>query len=200
MRRTVPCRSSTRASWRCSTASSSFTLPPTAPARTASMPCSRSNAAASEASSSGPPLFLPFRQPPGGAAQEIAAPRVSCQEGGPLRRAAMRTPTDRQDRARTSARKGKCMKRNVAKLLMVLSLVMLPLTLAAPSARAGEERREHPRISRAITALQGAIAELQAAPHDFGGHRAEAVEACQAALTQLNRALQYRAANERPGH
>ena len=92
------------------------------------------------------------------------------------------------------------MKRNVAKLLMVLSLVILPLTLAAPSARAGEERREHPRISRAITALQGAIAEMQAAPHDFGGHRAEAVEACQAALTQLKTALQYRAANERPGH
>lgn len=92
------------------------------------------------------------------------------------------------------------MKRNVAKLLMVLSLVVLPLTLAAGSASAGEERREHPRISQAITALQGAVAELQAAPHDFGGHRAEAVEACKGALVQLRRALQYRAANEGPGH
>jgi hypothetical protein len=91
------------------------------------------------------------------------------------------------------------MKRNLAKLLMLLSLVVLPLTLAAPSARAGEERREHPRISRAITDLQGAIAELQAAPHDFGGHRDEAVEACKGALFQLKRALQYRAAHERPG-
>jgi hypothetical protein len=91
------------------------------------------------------------------------------------------------------------MKRNLAKLLMVLSLVMLPLTLAAPSARAGEERREHPRISHAITALQAAIAELQAAPHDFGGHRVEAVEACKAALGQLRTALQYRAAKEGPG-
>jgi hypothetical protein len=92
------------------------------------------------------------------------------------------------------------MKRNVAKLLMIFTLVALPLTIAAPSARAGEERREHPRISRAITALQGAIAELQAAPHDFGGHRAEAVEACKNAVAQLQRALQYRAANEGPGH
>lgn len=91
------------------------------------------------------------------------------------------------------------MKRNVAKLLMVLSLLALPLTVAAPSARAGEERREHPRISRAITALQGAIAELQAAPHDFGGHRDEAVEACKAAVVQLNRALAFRANHERPG-
>ncbi|HYL04585.1 MAG TPA: hypothetical protein VE075_00995 [Thermoanaerobaculia bacterium] len=92
------------------------------------------------------------------------------------------------------------MKRNAAKLLLVLGLLVLPLTAAAPNARAGEERREHPRISRAITALQSAIAELQAAPHDFGGHRAEAVEACKAAVVQLNRALQYRAANEGPGH
>jgi len=91
------------------------------------------------------------------------------------------------------------MKRTVSKLLMVASLVVLPLTLAAPSARAGEERREHPRISHAITALQDAIAELKAAPHDFGGHRAEAVEACEAALRQLRRALQYRATHEGPG-
>lgn len=91
------------------------------------------------------------------------------------------------------------MKRNVAKLLMILSLAALPLTVAAPSARAGEERREHPRISRAITALQGAIAELQAAPHDFGGHRAEAVEACKAAVAQLDRALHFRATHEGPG-
>jgi hypothetical protein len=92
------------------------------------------------------------------------------------------------------------MKRNVARLLMVLSLVVLPLTVAAPSARAGEERREHPRISRAIAALQGAIAELQAAPHDFGGHRDEAVEACKGAVNQLRLALQYRAGHEGPGH
>jgi hypothetical protein len=91
------------------------------------------------------------------------------------------------------------MKRNVAKLLMVLSLVVLPLTVAASNAGAGEERREHPRISGAITALQGAIAELQAAPHDFGGHRAEAVEACNAAVVQLKRALQFRAGHEGPG-
>lgn len=85
------------------------------------------------------------------------------------------------------------MKRNVAKLLLLASLIMVPLTVAAPSARAGEERREHPRISHAITALQGAIAELQAAPHDFGGHRADAVAACNNAINQLRQALAYRA-------
>jgi hypothetical protein len=91
------------------------------------------------------------------------------------------------------------MQRTVAKLLMVLALMGMSLTAAAPSARAGEERREHPRISRAITALQGAIAELKAAPHDFGGHRAEAVEACERAAAQLRQALAYRAGAERPG-
>jgi hypothetical protein len=90
------------------------------------------------------------------------------------------------------------MKRNVAKLLLLASLIMVPLTVAAPFARAGEERREHPRISRAITALQGAVAELQAAPHDFGGHRADAVAACNNAIEQLRQALAYRASAD--GH
>ncbi len=44
----------------------------------------------------------------------------------------------------------------------------------------------HPRIRAAIKALQEARAELQAAAHDFQGHRVDAIKAIDAALTQLN--------------
>jgi len=92
------------------------------------------------------------------------------------------------------------MRKNTAKLLMVLALLGMSLTTGATTARAGEERREHPRISRAITALQAAIAELRAAPHDFGGHRADAVQACENAVSQLRQALAYRSGAEGHGH
>jgi len=59
------------------------------------------------------------------------------------------------------------------------------------------EAAEHPRIERAIDALQDAIADLQAAPHDFGGHKAQAIESCQRAIRQLKAALAYRAREDR---
>jgi hypothetical protein len=49
----------------------------------------------------------------------------------------------------------------------------------------------HPRIHSAIRELQAAKEELQKAPHDFGGHRADAVQAVDRALEQLRLALQY---------
>lgn len=49
----------------------------------------------------------------------------------------------------------------------------------------------HPRIRSAIHALEGAKAELQKAPHDFGGHRADAVLAVDKAIEQLKLALEY---------
>jgi hypothetical protein len=44
----------------------------------------------------------------------------------------------------------------------------------------------HPRIRAAINALSAAAAELKAAPHDFDGHRVDALKAIDAALMQLN--------------
>jgi hypothetical protein len=55
-----------------------------------------------------------------------------------------------------------------------------------------DDRNErHPEIRQAIRALERAKAHLQAAAHDFGGHRAEALEACDNAIKQLKLALQY---------
>jgi hypothetical protein len=43
----------------------------------------------------------------------------------------------------------------------------------------------------AIRELEAAKVELQKAPHDFGGHRADAVVAVDRAIEQLRLALQY---------
>ncbi len=73
-------------------------------------------------------------------------------------------------------------------------LILLPLTLAY----AGPEMNAHPRIHKAFLALDGAIDELKTAPHDFGGHRAEAVGACERAKEQLRLALAFRAGADHP--
>jgi hypothetical protein len=77
----------------------------------------------------------------------------------------------------------------------VLLLLLLPLTLAF-AAGGGH----HPRIHRAIVALDGAITELKAAPHDFGGHRADAVGACEKAVDQLKQALAFDKGADKAGH
>lgn len=48
------------------------------------------------------------------------------------------------------------------------------------------------RYAKAIAELNDAIAYMQAAAHDFGGRRADAVQTSQAAITQLQLALEFR--------
>jgi hypothetical protein len=59
------------------------------------------------------------------------------------------------------------------------------------------ERAMHPRIARAIEALRDARAYMVAAPHDFGGHKADAIRAADEAIKQLNFALAYRGREDR---
>jgi hypothetical protein len=77
---------------------------------------------------------------------------------------------------------------------MVLGAV---LSIGAASMYAQNEKAMHPRIAKAIEALKDARAYMQAAPHDFGGHKAEAIRASDDAIRQLNLALQYRARKDR---
>ena len=62
---------------------------------------------------------------------------------------------------------------------------------------AQNERVLHPRIAKAIAALKDARAYMEEAPHDFGGHKAEAIRASDEAIRQLNFALAYRARADR---
>lgn len=76
--------------------------------------------------------------------------------------------------------------------LSVYQPAIFPQQAAAPIKKgAGARRERHPEIRKAITALERAKADLQRANHDFGGHRAEALEACNKAIEQLKLALQY---------
>jgi len=54
-----------------------------------------------------------------------------------------------------------------------------------------DAQERHPEIRRAIAALQHAKEYMQHAAHDFGGHRAEALEDCDRAIHQLQLALQF---------
>lgn len=64
-----------------------------------------------------------------------------------------------------------------------------PIPAATTAKRAKAE--QHPRIRKAIRELEAAKVELQRAPHDFGGHRADALQAVDRAIEQLRLALQY---------
>ena len=74
--------------------------------------------------------------------------------------------------------------------------VVLPSSFAQetkPPATSGStaHTERHPEIRHAIRALEAAKKDMQAAAHDFGGHRVDAIAACDNAIAQLKLALQY---------
>jgi hypothetical protein len=74
--------------------------------------------------------------------------------------------------------------------------VVLPSALGqqtTPPATSGTtaHTERHPEIRHAIRALEAAKKDMQAAAHDFGGHRVDALAACDNAIAQLKLALQY---------
>ena len=77
---------------------------------------------------------------------------------------------------------------------LVLGVV---LSVGGATLLAQNEKAMHPRLARAVEALRDARAYLQEAPHDIGGHKADAIRATDEAIKQLNFALQYRARRDR---
>jgi hypothetical protein len=71
------------------------------------------------------------------------------------------------------------------------------LTTAANSQTVRSEAGMHPRIAKAIDGLEDAIRYMEAAPHDFGGHKVKAIADSRAAIAQLRLALAYRAKEDR---
>jgi hypothetical protein len=81
--------------------------------------------------------------------------------------------------------------------LFAATLCLAPTFVAPAHAEGiGQEAAEHPRIIAAIREMEAAIKYLEAAPHNFGGHKAAAIAATRAAVTQLNQALAFRAAQD----
>ena len=62
-----------------------------------------------------------------------------------------------------------------------------------PGPHAGEahDRQDDNKLHRAMKALDEAIEDLKKAPHDFGGHKVAAIEACENAKKQLHEALAF---------
>jgi hypothetical protein len=77
---------------------------------------------------------------------------------------------------------------NLDRRILLAGVAITGVTSVASIADA-EER--HPEIRRAIAALERARDYMQHAAHDFGGHRAEALEDCNRAIRQLQLALQF---------
>jgi hypothetical protein len=79
----------------------------------------------------------------------------------------------------------------------IAGVVMGVVLSAGVGLYAQNERAMHPRIAAAIAALKDARAYMEAAPHDFGGHKAAAIRASDDAIRQLNLAMAYRARQDR---
>jgi Spy/CpxP family protein refolding chaperone len=84
----------------------------------------------------------------------------------------------------------------VGTLALVLTLlVVTPASTrtSAPTSAAASVPAPppHPEITRALEALRNARAHIKDARHDFGGHRAEALEKVDAAIHQLEVCEQF---------
>jgi hypothetical protein len=80
----------------------------------------------------------------------------------------------------------------------LIGVLVLGIVLGTGMTLFGQnEAAMHPRIAAAIAALRDARAYMVQAPHDFGGHKEEAVRACDTAIKQLNLALAYRAKKDK---
>jgi hypothetical protein len=71
--------------------------------------------------------------------------------------------------------------------------LMIPIAAIGCFVWTGEARAEAPKhlaLHRALHELREARTELREAAHDFGGHRAKALEATEGAIKQIDRALE----------
>jgi len=88
------------------------------------------------------------------------------------------------------------MKLNPRRLVSIggLSVLMaLPLLASAqPQLTIQTEEAAHPRIVAALRNMQAGLRELQAAPDDFGGNKAQAIRDIQVAVHSLRKCLYFR--------
>jgi hypothetical protein len=83
-------------------------------------------------------------------------------------------------------------------IALVGGLLLTPLAATFVNAQnIGSEAAAHPRIAQAIRNLEDAVAYMQAAPDNFGGHKAAAIAASQAAIQELRASLAFRAQQDR---
>ncbi|HYM35843.1 MAG TPA: hypothetical protein VET48_10635 [Steroidobacteraceae bacterium] len=81
-------------------------------------------------------------------------------------------------------------------VLCLSSIVMSPASAEDRRQERREEWREHPRVVKAVEELEDAIKYMEAAPNDFGGHKAAAIAASREAIRQLRLSINYRVREE----
>ncbi len=79
----------------------------------------------------------------------------------------------------------------MAKKFFAVGMMMGLLTFLAVASPA-LAKEKYPNLDKAIHALEAAKGDLNKAPHDFGGHKADALAACDEAIKQLGLAKQFR--------
>jgi hypothetical protein len=82
------------------------------------------------------------------------------------------------------------MKRILAAAFLMAPTFAMPAFAESPH----QEMEQHPRIRKAVHEMEDAVAYMEAAPHDFGGHKADAIRKTREAIEQLKLAMAYRAA------
>jgi hypothetical protein len=82
--------------------------------------------------------------------------------------------------------------------VLAAGLLLAPVgTTFANAQTVRSELRDHPRILQAIRDIEDAIAYMEAAPNNFGGHKAVAIDAAREAVRQLRAAAEFRAEQDR---
>lgn len=76
------------------------------------------------------------------------------------------------------------MKRKIATAVAVFAM-MLAMSASAPA------QGRHPEIYAAIQSLENAKAHLEAAAHDYNGHRVDAIKSIDEAIHQLKICMKY---------
>ena len=89
------------------------------------------------------------------------------------------------------------MKISLKKVFLTIALTLFVGSLVSPASAAPQltiqsERAAHPRLVKAIDSLKEALKELDEAPHDFGGNKAQAMNDTKQAIHSLKKALYYR--------
>ena len=86
------------------------------------------------------------------------------------------------------------MRKTLLATALVSGLIFAPCGFTQQNTKS--EFGEHPRIASAVRELEGAIQYMEHAPHDFGGHKAQAIADSRKAIEQLREAMKYRAARD----
>jgi hypothetical protein len=79
----------------------------------------------------------------------------------------------------------------VAAMILAMTLLATPFIVAHAAGQKGHGPARFPNLQAAKRLLNNARGKLEAAPSEFGGHRAAALKLVNEALVEVNQAIDY---------